>query len=191
MHSLLRTWAVLMAALALAVGVPALAHADETGESDQAKVLVLQAIAMLVNEPDDVMAVEERIGDALEAPDTEGVDLAMVEQAAAALEDSDLRRTRDLLQSSIGAGPYLGTGVPPSIRQTSGEPGAPAYAVGTETGTAVVLDPYRPDRGLNGGETALLIISIAAIAGGVVLAWRVRPADTVRQLRRTAPGEEA
>lgn len=188
MNSLVRTLAILVASLALAAGVPTLAHADETGESDQAKVLVLQAIAMLVNKPDDVMAVEERIGDALEAPHTEGVDMAMVEQAAAALENADLRRTRGLLQSSIGAGPYLGTGVPSPILQTSGEPGAPAHAIGAETGTAVVLDPYQPDRGPDRGEIVLLVISIVAIVGGLLLAWRARPADSVRQLRRTAPG---
>lgn len=191
MKLLLRTWAVLVATLALMAGVPALANADEAGESDQVKVLVLQAIAMLVNDPNDMMGVEELIGDALEAPDKAGVDMAMVEQASTALEDGDMRRTRDLLQSSIGAGPYLGNGVPRPILQTSGEPGAPAYAIGADTGTAVVLDPYRPDRGLDDGEIVLLAISILAIIGGLLLAWQVKPADTVRQLRRTAPEEEA
>src|SRR5262245_66563034 len=101
MKLLLRTWAVLVATLALMAGVPALANADEAGESDQVKVLVLQAIAMLVNDPNDMMGVEELIGDALEAPDKAGVDMAMVEQASTAFEDGDMRRTRDLLPSSI------------------------------------------------------------------------------------------
>jgi hypothetical protein len=50
------------------------AVADEPGESDEARVLVLQAIALVVNTPDDMMAIDERITDALEAPKPEGVD---------------------------------------------------------------------------------------------------------------------
>ena len=172
------------AALTLAVWVPTVARADEPGESDQAKVLVLQAIALIVNTPGDAMAIDERIGDAVEAPHTEGVDMDLVRQAADAANGGDLRRARELLQSAIGAGPFVGTGVPEPIRDSSGEPGRPAYAVGGEAGTAVVLDEFRPGRGLDGGETVLLILSVAAVAGGLLLAWRLRPADTVRRLRR-------
>ena len=172
------------AALALAVGVPAAARADEPGESGQARVLVLQAIALIVNTPDDAMVIDERIGDALEATDTEGVDLDLVRQAVDAVAGGNVRGARQLLQSAIGAGPVAGSAVPQPIRESSGKPGAPAYAVGAEPGTTVVLDEYRPGQGLNGGELVLLVLSVAAIAGGLLLAWRLRPADTVRQLRR-------
>ena len=111
------------------------AMADEPGESDESRVLVQQAIALIVNVPDDAMAIGERIDDALEAPDTEGTDLAYVEKAKAALSDGDLEQTRDLLQTSIGAGPYVDQGVPPGIGQTSGEPGDPGFAVGGECWT--------------------------------------------------------
>ncbi len=131
------------------------------------------------------------IGDALEAPDQDGVDPDLVEQAAAAFDAGDLRRTRDLLQSAIGAGPYFGTGVPEPVREGSGEPGQPAFAVAGESGTTVVLDAYEPDTGLNGGEWILLAMSVVALAGGVLMSWWLRPADSVRQLRRATRSGQA
>lgn len=175
------------AAIALLLGVTMPAAADEPGESDEARVLVQQAIALIVNTPDDLMAIEERIGDAIEAPDTEGADLAMVEQAKAALAAGDLAKTRSLLQAAIGAGPYVGEGVPPKVGETSGQPGRPA--VGAETGTSVVLDELDPAVDLDGGDAVLLGLSVLVIAAGLLLAWRFRPADTVRQLRRRSGTE--
>lgn len=174
------------AALVMVVVAPGVAVADEPGESDEAKVLVLQAIALVVNTPDDMMAIEERIHDALEAPDKAGVDLTLVEQAAAALDGDDMTKTRELLQSAIGAGPYVGTGVPEPVREASGEPGRPAFASGAQTGTTVVLDSFEPSNRPDGGDIVLLVLSGAAILLGAFLSWRLRPADTVRQLRRAA-----
>jgi len=186
-----RRFATFLAGVILAFVAPAgVAFADEPGESDEAKVLVLQAIALVVNTPDEDMAIDERIHDALEAPKQEGVDLDLLEQAASALDEGELGEVRDLLQTAIGAGPYLGTGVPEPIREGSGAPGAPAYAVGAQTGTAVVLDAYEPGAGLNGGEWILLALSVVALVGGLALSWRLRPADTVRQLRRTPTSTE-
>lgn len=163
------------------------AAADEPGESDEARVLVLQAIALIVSTPNDMHMIEERVEDAIQAPHQEGVDMASVEKATTALEEGDLQRTRELLQVAIGAGPFVGSGVPKPIGETSGEPGRPAFAVGAESGTSVVLDAYRSDTALNGGEVVLLILSVAVIAVGVLMAWRFRPPETVRQLRRAAP----
>ena len=174
------------AALVSMVVHAAPAVADEPGESDQSRVLVQQAIALIVNVPDDAMAIGERIDDALEAPDTEGTDLAYVEQAKAALSDGDLEQTRDLLQTAIGAGPYVDDGVPPEIGETSGEPGEPAFAVGGETGTTVVLDELDPGADIDGGDGVLLALSVLVLAAGLLLAWRFRPEDTVRQMRRRA-----
>lgn len=175
--------AVVAAVLALWAGPAA---ADEQGESDEARVLVLQAIALIVNTPDDMHMIEERVNDALQAPHKEGVDMASVEQAAQALEAGDLQRTRELLQTAIGAGPFVGSGAPKPIGETSGEPGRPAFAVGAEAGTTVVLDDYTPDKGLNGGEVVMLVLSVAVLAVGAWMAWRFRPPETVHQLRRFA-----
>jgi hypothetical protein len=50
----------------------------------------------------------------------------------------------------------------------------------------VVLDAYTPDKALNGGEVVMLVLSVALIAVGAWMAWRFRPPETVRQLRRAA-----
>ena len=160
------------------------AVADEPGESDEARVLVLQAIALIVNTPDDMHVIEERINDALEAPHKEGVDMSYVERGFAAFEEGDLQRTRELLQTAIGAGPFVGSGAPKSIGETSGEPGRPA--AGAESGTTVVLGTYTSDKALNGGEVVVLVLSVVLIAVGAWMAWRFRPPETVRQLRRAA-----
>lgn len=173
---------------AMAAAVPAVANGPHDNESDEPRALVLQAISLIVNTPDEVHEIEERLEHALEAPHTEGVDLTLVEEAAAALEDHDLRRTRELLETSIGAGPFVGHGVPRPIRELSEDPDQPGFAIGGETGTTVVLDEYRAEAALDGGEVALLIVSAAGITLGGLLAWRFRPADTVRQLRRARVG---
>jgi hypothetical protein len=160
------------------------AAADDAGESDEARVLVLQAIALIVNTPDEMHEIEEHIERAIEAPHDEGVDLEGVEQAMATLMEGDLQRTRELLQTAVGAGPFVRPGLPEPIGETSGEPGLPA--VGAEAGTTVVLDEYRPDTGLDGGDVVLLAVAVAAMAAGALLAWRFRPPESVRQLRRSA-----
>jgi hypothetical protein len=121
--------------------------------------------------------IDERITDALEAPKPEGVDLDVVDRAAAALEAGDLPRTRELLQTSIGAGPVVGGEQPQPIRETSGQPGQPAFAVGAETGTAIVLDVFDPRTRFDAGEIVLLVLSLTAIGLGVWLAWRFRPPE--------------
>lgn len=180
-------FAACAAVFSMVVHVPP-AVADEPAESDESRVLVQQAIALIVNVPDDPMAIGERIDDALEAEDTEGTDLAYVEKARAALSDGDLEQSRDLLETAIGAGPYVDQGVPPAIGEISGEPGQPSFAVGSESGTTVVLDELAPGADLDGGNGLLLALSGLVFVAGLLLAWRFRPEDTVRQLRRRARG---
>jgi hypothetical protein len=206
-----------VAVLAIANAPPAAANGD--ADTDEAKVLVQQAIALIVNDPHDTHAIEDRIEHAREAPHHEGVDLDLVDEAAAAFHDGDHDGARELLQASIGAGPVSGDAAPMPIRETHGEPGQPVHetngepgqpvretngepgqpvretngepgqpvlAVGAATGTTVILDEYHPATTLGGGEVVLLVLSAAGIALGVLLAWRFRPLDTVRQLRRAA-----
>src|SRR5262245_50600445 len=74
----LRRAAIVAAVGALTLLVPsaAAAHGDE---SNSAQVLVVDALAYLANQPDGYMDhVADKINDALEAPDTDGVDLAKV-----------------------------------------------------------------------------------------------------------------
>ncbi len=157
------------AVLVVAWGQPALAH--EGDEDAKAGDLVRQAIALIVNRPDDHEAIEDRIADAPDAKDTSGVDLALVERAGRAFADGDLHRARALLEQSIGAQPHVPTGAaePPPIRETS------PMARGAEPGEELIAEPLDTDDGLGGGDWALLAASVAASGLGVWLSWRYRP----------------
>ncbi len=149
--------------LAALAARPALAH---DGDSDQASVLVLQAIGIIVNEPGDMDEISDKVDDALKAPDKEGVDLAQVQAAKDALDNGNMDKARTLLQQSL-------------------QGGAPMQpAAGEETGTTVVHDPLNPRGHLAGGDWVLLAISVLALVLGGWLAVRYRPPQSVRVLRR-------
>jgi hypothetical protein len=74
--------------------------ADE-GDSDQASAYILQAIGCVVSTPNDMDQIQEKIDDALKAPDTEGVDLTRVQAAMDALDNGDIDQARTLLQESL------------------------------------------------------------------------------------------
>ncbi|MFH7340109.1 hypothetical protein [Streptomyces sp. KHY 26] len=173
------------AALAVAALAPllaaGLAHAHD-GESDESAVLVEQAIALIVNEAPKEH-VTERIDDALEAPHKEGVDLNLVRRARDVVErpgpeSASLPEARGLLLRSLG-------GKLPSA------PKAGHLVTGTETGTSVVLDEFRPARGIaDSGDAALFALSLLAIAVGLWLSVRLRPRYSIRELKRRTAAEE-
>ena len=137
-------------------------------------MLVEQAIALIANEGGDER-VAERITDAAAAPSQEGVDRAKVEQALALIEapgesQAATQQARGLLLDSLG-------GDLPSAPK----PGQ--QAAGTETGTSVILDPMRPVSQItNPGGLVLAVLSLAAIAAGILLARRLRPPHSLHSL---------
>lgn len=159
--------AAVIAAILLLSSAPAFAHGD--GESDKAGDLVRQAIAHLVHDPKNTMAAAEKVDDALNAADKEGVDITLVAQAADALKQDDSHLARNLLERSIGARPHLGGSDPLPIRQV------PALATGAETGIDVVTDPLALHGGQTGGDWATLAGMVAVGALGVYLSVRFRP----------------
>ena len=167
------------AALLIAVGVPGVAWADEE-ESNESAVLTEQAIALIANGADEDQ-VAERIEDALMAPDKEGVTLSTVREAQELVEQPGygtavVRQVRGLLLDSLG-------GKLPSAPE-AGRP-----ATGEETGTSVVLDEFRPERGISdGGDAVLLGLGAAAIGGGLWLSHRLRPPHTLRELEHRDRG---
>jgi len=167
--------AVLAVTLALLGAGTAGAHEDE--DEEPAHTMVLQAIALIVNKPGDMHEIAEHIEGALSAEDREGVDLALVRQASAAMEADDLTRARELLQTSLDTG---------SATRSSDEP---AFATAGDTGTTVVLDEDRPGTGIDGGDIVLLALAAAVIVLGGLLEWRWRPPDSVHRLRRIARTE--
>jgi hypothetical protein len=171
--------AVLAVALLLIQAPRALA--EEDGGNSNAKTLVLQAVALVANRVETDRVVEG-IDAALAAPEQDGVNRAMVEQALGVVKglgggasdadvDAAMVKAQALMQRSIG--------IPTSV--------TPNYATGEDTGTTVVLGDFQPPRGISdGGDVALAVIALAAIAGGLFLARRLRPEHSVRELRRRA-----
>ncbi len=143
---------------------PAIAHGE--GESDQASVLVLQAIGFIANKPGDMDDISDKVDDALKAPHKEGVDMAQVQAAKDALDDNNMDQARTLLQQSLQSGaPMQG-------------------AKGEETGTTTVHNSLNTRGRLPGGDWVLLVLSVLVLAFGTWLSVRFRPAESVRVLRR-------
>lgn len=95
-------WAVVLLA-------PRAALADGGAEDFSAKDYVEQAIGLLQGQPEMGDLIGDRIGDALEDDEAEGVDLALVTEAQAAFDQGDTGQTLELLARSIGeqVGPAL------------------------------------------------------------------------------------
>lgn len=146
------------------------AAADDPDESTVASELVRQAIALIVNTPDNMEAVQEKVGDALEVENREGVDISLVRQADEALAAGDMHEARTLLERSIGARPHLGaTDVAPIGEVTEGH-----MARGAEAGDAPILDPL--DTGdIDGGDTVAIVVGVVLALAGVLLGLHWRP----------------
>ncbi|MEU1273225.1 hypothetical protein [Streptomyces sp. NPDC005799] len=170
---LIMSGAVAAAALLLPVAGSgtAWAHGEE---SDESAILLEQALALIANNAYESQ-VAERIDDALMAPHKEDVDLSRVRQAQDLIERPGYsaavsRQVKVLLLDSLG-------GKLPSAPR-NGKP-----ATGDETGTSVVLDEFRPARGISdGGDAVLAGLGVAVIGGGLWLSRRLRPPHTLREL---------
>ena len=161
---------VVVAVLITVLSAVSPAAADEPGESTVASELVRQAIALIVSTPGSMEAIEDKVGDALEVENQEGVDIALVRRAAEALETGDLHETRALLERSIGARPHFGaTDVAPIGEVSQGR-----MARGAEAGDAPILDPLDTSD-VDGGDTAAIAVGVALAVAGVFLGLRWRP----------------
>jgi hypothetical protein len=96
--------------VAVMVLTPARAALADGGEEDfAARDLVEQAIGLLQGQPEMEDLIGDRIADALEDDEVEGVDLALVAEAQEAFEEGRASETIELLARSIGeeVGPAL------------------------------------------------------------------------------------
>src|SRR6266542_1250322 len=82
---------------------PASAHEGE--EEVPARTQVAVADALLRTQPEQMDLAADRINDALEAEDHEGVDLGRVKQAKDTLDAGDTAKTELLLEQALGACP--------------------------------------------------------------------------------------
>ena len=146
------------------------AAADEPGESTVASELVRQAIALIVSTPGNMEAIEDKVGDALEVENQEGVDISLIRRAVEALDNDNVHETRALLERSIGARPHFGaTDVAPIGEVSQGR-----MARGAEAGEAPILDPLDTSD-VDGGDSAAIAVGVALALLGVFLGLRWRP----------------
>lgn len=161
------------------------ASANEEG-TDQASLLVLQTISLIANGRDQTV-VEERLSDALEAPDRSGVDMAKLQRSLQVLQGGEvdqeaLDQVGEVLQGSVTIRAASGYGAIPGPGEVSGD--QPAFVTGSSTGTVVVLDELRPTRGVSGGgDVVLLVLAAGSILLGLYLARRWRPHHSIHELR--------
>jgi len=166
-------YGVLVASLALfglfGVAPPASAHGGN--ESNEAYVLVLQALGHLAHDTghEGMDLAMEKIDDALAAEDQDGVAVTEVKQAKQALEAEQIGLARTLLQSSIKV----------ALSQLG-------PARGEQTGTTVVVPALAGREGLSGRDWGFLGASLIFLLIGLGLAYRFRPVDTVGELRQRA-----
>ena len=170
------------ASLVLAPGPRA--HGGDT--TRMASEAIRQAIAYMVNDRGNMDAIQDKVGDALEAEDTSGVNLALVRKAQVAVGAEHMMRARTLLERAIGArSDMAGTDMRPILQVPRGS-STVSLAVGAETGTGVVTDEL-PSRGpLTGADINLLVLAGLMAAAGAFLSVLLRPPDSIRSLRRQA-----
>jgi hypothetical protein len=159
--------------LILLIGSVGTARAHEGEEGTEASLFVQQAIALIVNTPDDLDAIGDKINDAIEAPDQHGVDVSLVEQARTALEAEDIRLARSLLEQSIGARSQLDSSDPPGIDEHLEEAGE---TEGEESPLEPFLDPLDTGRDLGGGDWFVIGFAAALVLAGAVITTRLRQA---------------
>lgn len=150
----------------LATAAPASAHGE--GETDEGYLLVQQALGHLAHDTGmgGIDAAMEKVQDALDTQDQEGVDVGELKQGMAALEAGNVGQARSLLQDSITQAMQE---LPP--------------ATGTQTGTTKVV-PEQPGRaGWHTQDLIFLVASVVALVLGIWLAYLFRPHDSLKSLR--------
>lgn len=157
-----------------ALALPQAAFAHGEGETEEGYLLVQQALGHLAHDTssDGIDLAMEKVDDALSTEDQEGVNVAGVEDGMQALEAGQVDQARALLQDSIQDA-------------LANQPTATGYG----TGTTIVTSAMPGRAGLNGQDLGWLIGSFAAVLLGLVLAYRFRPRDSVRELRNRLTSE--
>lgn len=157
---------MIVTAFLFMMSAPASAHAGEEGVP--AMTSVEEAIAIIATQPEQMDAIGDKIGDAQESDDTDGVDVALVEQAGAAFESEDLDTTLLLLEQSIGVQPgEMMTDV------TSGEasPAPPPPSAEPRDSPLLASSGHR----VSGVQASgLLILTVLSMSVGVLLVRRFR-----------------
>lgn len=171
--------AVVAAALIVLVPGAALAHGSE--DESPAKDLVEQAIALIRSQPEQAEAIEDKIHDAIEAEDAEGVDLALLERADRAFDAGRVHEAQDLLEEAIGAKPHRVVASPEAEEPEAAEVPEVEEPDAAEEPVAE-SSPVLHERALEGGpeapegvgDSVLLALAGVLALSGLAVARRVR-----------------
>ena len=142
---------------------PASAHEGE--EEVPARTQVAVADALLRTQPEQMDLAADRINDALEAEDHEGVDLGRVKQAKDTLDAGDTAKTELLLEQALGACPGQPVVNPAGVRAKLPQTPCPTPAHELALGRVPLHGTAKP---------VLLTIGAVLALGGLVMAWRIR-----------------
>ena len=146
-----------------ALATPAGAHEGE--ESVPALTQVQVAVAILRTQPEQVDLAADRINDATEAEDKDGVDIDRVEQAKSALEAGDMAKTELLLEQALGACPGQPVTNPAGVRAKLPQTPCPTPAHELALGRVPLHGAAKP---------TLLALGAVLTLGGLVLTRRIR-----------------
>jgi hypothetical protein len=148
---------------AAAVTAPALAHEGE--EEVPARTQVQTAVAILRTQPEQLDLAADRINDATEAEDKDGVDIDRVEQAKQTLEAGDMAKTELLLEQALGGCPGEPVANPTKIRATLPQRPCPTPAHELALGRVPIAGAAKP---------TLITIGVVLVLGGLVLTRSIR-----------------
>jgi hypothetical protein len=119
--------------------------AHEGEEEVPARTQVQTAVAILRTQPEQLDLAADRINDATEAEDKDGVDIDRVEQAKQTLEAGDMAKTELLLEQALGGCPGEPIANPTKIRATLPQKPCPTPALSWPlAGSPSVGRPSRP-----------------------------------------------
>src|SRR6266508_886268 len=150
-------------ASARSFAAPASAHEGE--EEVPARTQVAVADALLRTQPEQMDLAADRINDALEAEDDEGVDLGRVKQAKDTLDAGDKTKTELLLEQALGPCPGQPVVNPTGVRAKLPQTPCPTPAHELALGRVPLHGTARP---------VLLTVGAVLAVGGLVMAWRIR-----------------
>lgn len=175
-RSLSRLASVAAIALLAILGMASPVRAHEEGETAEGYLLVQEALGHLAHDASmsGIELATEKVDDALETGDQEGVDVTLLEQGRSALDAGDVDRARALLQESIQGA----TAMLPS-------------ATGSQTGTHEITPGLQGRPDLRAQDWVFLTFSVVALLLGAWLAFLFRPRDTIRTLRSRLAGAPA
>ncbi len=159
------TAVAVLIAMAFVFGSASAAFAHAAEKDVPALTLVQEAIAIIRSQPDLMDDAADKIKDALDSSDPTGVDLGKVQQAQKTLEAADLAQTELLLEKAIGACPGAPVVTPAGIRTPPITSPCPKPSHLTALNRVPVRGAARP---------VLLGLAVVAIAGGLLLARRIR-----------------